>query len=102
MDKSRFYSVSEIRSDQTFVLVKGVLFDLRTVGEGRTKRLVGELKDATGSLDLVWFKPPQFLLKTLKNGQVYQVFEKPRVSVIDIQLPILKFQNYLTHQRLRV
>ena len=76
VDKSRFYSVSEIRSDQTFVLVKGVLFDLRTVGEGRTKRLVGELKDATGSLDLVWFKPPQFLLKTLKNGQVYQVFGK--------------------------
>ena len=76
VDKSRFYSISEIRSDQTFVLVKGVLFDLRTVGEGRTKRLVGELKDATGSLDLVWFKPPQFLLKTLKNGQVYQVFGK--------------------------
>ena len=76
VDKSRFYSISEIRSDQTFVLVKGVLFDLRTVGEGRTKRLVGELKDATGSLNLVWFKPPQFLLKTLKNGQVYQVFGK--------------------------
>ncbi len=76
VDKSRFYSISEIRSDQTFVLIKGVLFDLRTVGEGRTKRLVGELKDATGSLDLVWFKPPQFLLKTLKNGQVYQVFGK--------------------------
>ena len=76
VDKSRFYSISEIRSDQTFVLLKGVLFDLRTVGEGRTKRLVGELKDATGSLDLVWFKPPQFLLKTLKNGQVYQVFGK--------------------------
>lgn len=76
VDKSRFYSISEIRSDQTFVLVKGVLFDVRTVGEGRTKRLVGELKDATGSLDLVWFKPPQFLLKTLKNGQVYQVFGK--------------------------
>ncbi len=76
VDKSRFYSISEIRSDQSFVLVKGVLFDLRTVGEGRTKRLVGELKDATGSLDLVWFKPPQFLLKTLKNGQVYQVFGK--------------------------
>ncbi len=76
VDKSRFYSISEIRSDQTFVLVKGVLFDLRTVGEGHTKRLVGELKDATGSLDLVWFKPPQFLLKTLKNGQVYQVFGK--------------------------
>jgi ATP-dependent DNA helicase RecG len=53
-----------------------VLFDLRTVGEGRTKRLVGELKDATGSLELVWFKPPQFLLKTLQNGQVYQVFGK--------------------------
>jgi ATP-dependent DNA helicase RecG len=76
VDKSRFYSISEIRSDQTFVLIKGVLFDLRTVGEGRTKRLVGELKDATGSLDLVWFKTPQFLLKTLKNGQVYQVFGK--------------------------
>jgi len=76
VDKSRFYSISEIQSDHTYVLVKGVMFDLRTVGEGRTKRLVGELKDATGSLELVWFKPPQFLLKTLQNGQVYQVFGK--------------------------
>ena len=76
VDKSRFYSISEIQSEHSYVLVKGVLFDLRTVGEGRTKRLVGELKDATGSLELVWFKPPQFLLKTLQNGQVYQVFGK--------------------------
>ena len=76
VDKSRFYSISEIQSEHSYVLVKGVLFDLRTAGEGRAKRLVGELKDATGSLELVWFKPPQFLLKTLKNGKVYQVFGK--------------------------
>ena len=76
VDKSRFYSISEIQTEHSYVLVKGVLFDLRTVGEGRAKRLIGELKDATGSLELVWFKPPQFLLKTLKNGQVYQVFGK--------------------------
>jgi len=76
VDKSRFYSISEIQSEHSYVLIKGMLFDLRTVGEGRTKRLVGELKDATGSLELVWFKPPQFLLKTLQNGQVYQVFGK--------------------------
>lgn len=77
VDRSRFYTVSEIDGSMPYIQLKGciVLFDI--VGEGRTKRLIGKFTDGTGTIDLVWFQGIKYITDKYKTGQEYIVFGKP-------------------------
>jgi ATP-dependent DNA helicase RecG len=77
VDRSRFYTVSEIDGNMPYIQLKGriVLFD--TVGEGRTRRLIGKFTDGTGTIDLVWFKGIKYITDKYRIGQEYIVFGKP-------------------------
>lgn len=46
------------------------------MGEGRSKRLVGRLKDNTGVIELVWFQGINFVQKILHTGHQYLLFGK--------------------------
>lgn len=76
-DRSRFYKINEINSKLVTVQTQGVLTGLRTVGEGRKKRLIGELRDETGVLELVWFKGVQWQQKQLQLNKAYKVYGRP-------------------------
>ncbi|MDR2679272.1 MAG: ATP-dependent DNA helicase RecG [Tannerella sp.] len=77
VDRSRFYTVSEIDGSMPYIQLKGriVFFDM--MGEGRTRRLIGKFTDGTGTIDLVWFKGIKFITDKYKTGQDYIVFGKP-------------------------
>ena len=77
VDRTVFHTVKEINADLEQVQLKGVLGPLKTVGEARSRRLTATLKDATGSIELVWFKGARWLQMSLKPGQEYIVFGKP-------------------------
>ena len=51
VDRSRFHTVREASPDLPNVQLRGVLGDLRTVGEKRGRRLVARLTDDTGSIE---------------------------------------------------
>ena len=76
VDRSRFHSVREVSVDMPYVQLRGVLSGLRSVGERQGRRLTAKLSDATGSIDLVWFKGIRWLQGSLKDGQEYIVFGK--------------------------
>src|SRR5690606_2855438 len=59
--------------------VIGRLVYLEEVGERRRKRLVGHLRDDTGTIELVWFQHLGWLKKTLSVGTVYLIYGKPNV-----------------------
>jgi len=59
--------------------VLGRLIGLKEVGEKKGKRLVGQFKDETGSIELVWFQSITWLQKSLKVGAVYVMYGKPSV-----------------------
>ena len=56
IDRSRFYKVAEVTGDMPYIQMKGRILFFDTVGEGRTRRLIGKFTDGTGTIDLVWFK----------------------------------------------
>ncbi|MCU0451654.1 MAG: ATP-dependent DNA helicase RecG [Bernardetiaceae bacterium] len=78
-DRSRFYTIAEITEDYPYVQLRGRISQLKLLGEGSKKRLSAELEDATGTVELVWFKGIQWVQPKLKNGQEYVVFGKPQL-----------------------
>ncbi|PIF02502.1 MAG: ATP-dependent DNA helicase RecG, partial [Draconibacterium sp.] len=76
-DRSTFYKINQINATQAYIQVKGILTSMHTVGEGAKKRLVAELRDETGSLELVWFKGVKWQEKNLQLNKPYEVYGRP-------------------------
>jgi ATP-dependent DNA helicase RecG len=57
-----------------FVQVTGVLQGVTIIGEKRSKRIISQIKDATGELELAWFQGIQWVQKNIVEGQNYLVF----------------------------
>jgi ATP-dependent DNA helicase RecG len=77
IDRSRFYKVAEINGDMPYIQLKGRILFFDTLGEGRTKRLIGKFTDGTGTIDLVWFKGISYVTDKIKPGVDYIIFGKP-------------------------
>jgi ATP-dependent DNA helicase RecG len=77
LDRTQFYNVVDLHDDMSFVQVKGILRGREVIGEGPKKRLVAKVGDASGELEVVWFKGVNYLEKVIKNHQEYIVFGKP-------------------------
>jgi ATP-dependent DNA helicase RecG len=77
VDRSKFSKISEIDSDSVYIQVKGKIYGLNTVGEGRAKRLSATLRDDTGEIDLIWFQGQKWVLEKIKPNVEYIVFGKP-------------------------
>jgi len=74
IDKTKVNLIQEITPAMEFVQVAVKLIRLDVVGEGRGKRLVAQVKDATGSMELVWFQGINWIQKTLLPDQSYLVY----------------------------
>jgi ATP-dependent DNA helicase RecG len=76
IDKTQFHHIADLTEESGAIQIKGVLRRLATEGEGRKARLVGQFRDDTGKIDLVWFTGVHYLQKQLVVGQEYVVFGK--------------------------
>jgi ATP-dependent DNA helicase RecG len=74
IDKTQVTDIAKITPDQDFVQVKGVLMGMDILGEKRAKRLVSQLRDQTGQIELAWFQGINWVQKQLVEGQTYIVF----------------------------
>ena len=78
IDRSKFYKIREINSEETFVQLFVVVRSVNEVGMGRAKRLVAKVADDTGGMELVWFKGIKWVKPKLIVGKKYVVFGKPK------------------------
>lgn len=76
-DKSKFYAINEINSDEIYIQVKGIITQFQLINTGKVKRLVATLKDGTGTIDLVWFQGISWVQKILQTNTEYIIFGKP-------------------------
>lgn len=76
IDRTQIISLKDCREEGAFVQVKGTLRRLEQLGEGSKKRLVGVLRDETGSIDLIWFTGISYLYKQFVIGQEYIIYGK--------------------------
>lgn len=77
VDKTRFYSVSELDTDMQYVQIRGKIRRFVTEGGGTAKRLMADFFDETGVVRLVWFKGQKWVLNTYKTDKEYIIFGKP-------------------------
>jgi ATP-dependent DNA helicase RecG len=77
VDRTRFNTIRDIADEGTPVQLRGVLKEVRTVGEKQARRLTAKLVDHTGSIELVWFKGIRWLQPILKDGIEHIVYGKP-------------------------
>ncbi|MBN2638106.1 MAG: ATP-dependent DNA helicase RecG, partial [Bacteroidales bacterium] len=79
VDKSRIYKIREVNNDAAYFLLKGTITDMQSVGEKRTKYIIANLNDETGSIQLAWFKGLQWVKNRFEPGKEYLIFGKPSV-----------------------
>ncbi|MDY0332577.1 MAG: ATP-dependent DNA helicase RecG [Bacteroidales bacterium] len=78
IDRTRFYAIREITPDLASMQLRGTVKDMRIVAAGSPKqRLVVLLEDATGTIELVFFKGVRWLKNKIKLNTEYIVFGKP-------------------------
>lgn len=74
VDKTRVNLIREIRPDTEFIQVAGRVTSVNLVGQQRNRRLVVEVRDASGVLELVWFQGIHGIQKLVQVGGEYLVF----------------------------
>jgi ATP-dependent DNA helicase RecG len=74
IDKSHTSSISEISPETDFILIAGTLGSLQILGLGKSKRLVSTLKDASGTIQMVWFQGISWMEKNLHPGFRYRAY----------------------------
>ena len=76
IDKTTVFPISAINAQTDTIQVRGRLYNVEEINSGKGKRLTAQLKDGTGTLDLVWFQGAQWIKKGLKTGEEYIVYGK--------------------------
>ena len=102
VDKTIVTPISQLTPEMDFIQVKGVLLGLHSIGEKRSKRMVAQLRDESGLLELAWFQGIQYVQKNLVEGQTYLVFGRlvTRVLTPSFHLPNARKASTLS-KRLR-
>ena len=77
IDRTRVQLIAQISPAMDHVQVRGILMSMEIVGEKRARRLVAQLRDGSGILELTWFQGISWVEKALVIGQEYLVFGKP-------------------------
>ena len=76
-DRTKFYTISTINDEMQFVQIKGFIKKKELIGVGFNKRLVAQMIDETGEIELVWFQGINWINEKLKPGVEYIAFGKP-------------------------
>ncbi|MCF8371747.1 MAG: ATP-dependent DNA helicase RecG [Bacteroidales bacterium] len=79
VDRSKFYTIAEIDSTETYIQLRGKINRFELAGEKHKSRFVAHFSDGTGSIELLWFKGIKWVKERLKPGVEYIVFGKPSI-----------------------
>ena len=99
IDKTKFYKISELHPELQGAQVIGRLTSLQEMGEKRSKRLVAQFRDETGSMELVWFQSIAWIKKTLQTGQAYIIYGKPTAFNGQISITHPEIESYSNQEK---
>ncbi|MCS6823296.1 MAG: ATP-dependent DNA helicase RecG [Cytophagaceae bacterium] len=94
-DRTKFHSIAQVHEDMPFIQLRGYIKNMTLVGKEGSKRLVAEFHDATGCIELVWFRGLQWVTKSVKTNIEYILFGKPSLfgSKLNIAHPELEIPS---------
>ena len=76
IDKTQFYQIKELQPNSSDVQIVGKIIRVKSVAQKRGSRLVATFVDATGTMELVWFKGQKWIKDALKINEPYVVYGK--------------------------
>lgn len=76
VDKTAFYAIKDLQPSSSEVQIVGKITRVKSVAQKRGSRLVATFQDATGSMELVWFKGQKWIKDSLKINEPYVVYGK--------------------------
>jgi ATP-dependent DNA helicase RecG len=74
VDKTKFHRINDCKTDGEQVQIRGFLRRLETLGDGKSKRMAGTIRDESGSMELIWFRSLNWVEKSLTVGKEYIIF----------------------------
>jgi ATP-dependent DNA helicase RecG len=77
VDRSKFHSTTDSFVENSYVQIKGTVFDMKTEGVGRKQRLIAKFSDGKSSIRLTWFKGIKYVTQNIKPNVEYVLFCKP-------------------------
>ncbi len=77
VDRSRFYTVSQINDESAWVQLRGKITGVQLLGTGHATRLSATFRDASGSIELIWFQGIKWVKDKFNADEEYVVFGKP-------------------------
>ncbi|PCH69687.1 MAG: ATP-dependent DNA helicase RecG [Bacteroidetes bacterium] len=77
IDRTKFHKINEIDQNAAYIQLKGRLINMRTEGARRSKRLIAQVADDTGKIELIWFRGVTWMAKYLQPNEEYIIFGKP-------------------------
>ena len=81
IDRSRFYMISDIEDEDTFVQIRGRLLSMQSIGVGKKERLSVQFSDGRDTIELLWFSSAiKYIKPKLKADTTYILFGKPTFS----------------------
>lgn len=78
-DRTKVIRINDITTNNEVVQIRGVLTGLALIGQPRKKRLVGTLRDESGTLELVWFRSHKWIQENLPINKTYVVYGRVNV-----------------------
>ncbi|AZJ31712.1 ATP-dependent DNA helicase RecG [Tenacibaculum mesophilum] len=76
IDKTQFYTINQLQQNSAEVQIVGKITGVKTVKQKRGSRLVATFSDATGTMELVWFKGVKWIKDSLKVNVPYVIYGK--------------------------
>ncbi len=76
VDKTQFYTINQLQQNSSEVQIVGKITGIKNVKQKRGSRLVATFTDATGSMELVWFKGAKWIKDNLKVNVPYVIYGK--------------------------
>ncbi|MGB1283820.1 MAG: ATP-dependent DNA helicase RecG [Polaribacter sp.] len=76
IDKTQFYAIKDLQSNNSEVQIVGKITYIKSVAQKRGSRLVATFVDASGTMELVWFKGQKWIKNSLKINEPYVVYGK--------------------------
>src|SRR5580700_6521036 len=74
VDRTRFYKIKEVNEEMPYIQLCGKITSVEVLGERRRQRMVVELEDDTGTIELIWFQGIKWMSKKLRPDEKYIVF----------------------------
>jgi ATP-dependent DNA helicase RecG len=76
IDKTQFYQIKDLQPSSSEVQITGKITHIKSVAQNRGSRLVATFQDATGTMELVWFRGQKWIKDSLKINEPYVVYGK--------------------------